>query len=371
MPFHRVEFDQADIDAVEATLRSGWITSGPRVRDLEAWLEKHQGVAAVAVASCTQALEAAVSALAVGQGRTVLTPSLTFTATSAAIERAGCIPDWVDIDQDTGLLTPDAVAAAITDETVAALTVDYAGRPVDYSGLRRVCEEREIAFISDAAHSFGATVDGQPIGALADATCLSFYATKNIAGGEGGALLTRNNTWIDYARSWRLHGMTAGAEDRYRGGANTYDVEMLGSKANMTDITAALVLSQAVHEAAFRERRTMIANQYLAAFAELPSVRLPTTAPGHSWHLFVIRVPAESREPFIRHLASEGIATSVHFRPVHQMSYWRRLRPRRPLPNTEDWGGSCVSLPLFPAMTTAEVSAVIEAVHAATENVHC
>jgi dTDP-4-amino-4,6-dideoxygalactose transaminase len=371
VPFHRVDVAAEDVDAVVETLRSGWLTSGPRVRELESWLTQRDGVQAVAMASCTHALEGALAAARLAPRAEVLTPSLTFTATTAAVVRAGARPDWVDIDPSSGLLTPDRVADAIGPDTAVVLSVDYGGLPVDYAGLRALCDERNLLFISDAAHSFGATVDDHVFAPMTDATCYSFYATKNLAGGEGGALLSAHPSWLEFARAWRMHGMSAGAEDRYRGGSSAYDIEMLGEKANMTDLTAALVLSQGRRERALRDRRRAIAHHYLSELADMTSLCLPVSEPGHAWHLFVVRVDADRRSAFVAELRARGIGTSVHFRPVHEMSYWRKRNlQRRSLAATEEWGASCVSLPIFPAMSDGEVERVVEATRQAAIERH-
>jgi dTDP-4-amino-4,6-dideoxygalactose transaminase len=363
VPFHRIEVSATEIEEVVSVLRSGWLTTGPRVRALEEWLAQRDQAHVVATVSCTHAIEGALHAAGIGPGDEVVTSALTFTATTAAIVRAGGTPRWVDVDRRTGNITPETIEGGLTAGTKAVLTVDYGGRPVDYSAVARICAERGIPFLSDAAHSFGATVDGRPIASIADATCYSFYATKNITGGEGGAVCTPHDEWADMLRRWRLHGLSSGAEDRYREGEATYDVTMLGSKANMSDLTAALVLAQGRREVELRSRREAVAARYLADLADLAGIELPSPAPGHTWHLFPVRVPPRARPEFIGELTHRGVATSIHFRPLHQMTYWRQtLGPPPPLPETERWGASVLSLPIFPAMRTDEVEHVVDAV---------
>ncbi len=363
VPFHRVELSSAEIEEVVSVLRSGWLTTGPKVLALEEWLAERDRTRAVATASCTHALEGALLAAGVGPGCEVITTALTFTATTAAIVRTGATPRWVDVDRRTGNVTPSGIEKAMTARTKAVLTVDYGGHPVDYPEIARVCGDRGIRFVSDAAHSFGATVGGLPLAPFTDAICYSFYATKNVAGGEGGAVCTVHDEWAEFLRRWRLHGLSSGAEDRYRTGGVSYDVTMLGAKANMTDITAALVLAQAGREPELRARRKAIAASYLTSLADLPGLELPAGCPGHAWHLFPVRVSPDVRNDFVGELAERGVATSIHFRPVHQMTYWRRaLAPAVDLAETERWGASAVSLPIFSAMRPDEIAHVVEVV---------
>jgi dTDP-4-amino-4,6-dideoxygalactose transaminase len=342
--------------------RSGWWTSGPFVGRLEEALRAQSGVGhAVAMSSCTAALEAALVVAGIGPGDEVVTPALTFSATSAAVLRAGGVPVWVDVDARSGNIGVDAVRAALTDRTRAILSVDMGGLPVAYGALREVSGEHGLAFVSDAAHSLGATDAGRAVEGLADAACLSFYATKNVAAGEGGALVTNNDTWAERAARWRLHGLSQGAEARYRSGAVHYDVTELGSKANLSDLHAAVALAQLESNAERLESRRRIARTYLRELAGVDGLGLPEDAPGHAWHLFVIHVPPAERDAVVGRLIAEGVRPSCHFRPVHEFTFWREQGLQRfPLPRSEEWGRTAVSLPLFSSMTDKDVSHVLE-----------
>jgi dTDP-4-amino-4,6-dideoxygalactose transaminase len=357
-----VQPSQREEELLLEAFRSGWWTSGPFVGRLEEALHIRSGVAhAVAMSSCTAALEAALVVAGVAAGDEVVTPALTFSATSAAVLRAGAVPVWVDVDPSSGNIGVDAVREALTDRTRAILSVDMAGLPVAYDALRAVSAEHGLAFVSDAAHSLGATVGGRPVEGLADAACLSFYATKNVAAGEGGALVTENDAWAERAAGWRLHGLSRGAEARYRSGEIHYDVTELGSKANLSDLHAAVALAQLEsHDERLGQRRE-IARTYLRELAGVDRLGLPQDDPGHAWHLFVVHVPAGVRDAVVARLIAGGVRPSCHFRPVHEFTFWREQGLQRfPLPASEEWGRTAISLPLFPSMTDKDVSYVVE-----------
>lgn len=364
VPFHKVELTEDEIDAVLGVLNSGWLTSGPACSGLEDWLGAHMDGYAVALSSCTAALEIAMRLFDVQPGDEVITTSLTFVATSAAIAKAGGTPVWVDVNASTGLIEPDQIEAAITSRTVGILTVDYAGQRVDHSAIRTIADKYGLFFVSDAAHSLGSASGEASALGLADAACLSFYATKNLTGGEGGALVARDASLRDRARVLRLHGMSADAADRYRGGSPHYDVLELGEKANLSDINAALVLAQAARLDALESQRRQIAAQYTAAFSVRPELETPSYDASCVWHLYPLRVVSDLRDQLIGHISAAGVSTSVHFRPVHTFTYWRQMYPvpDDALPNTIQWGRSELSLPIYPSMTQGDVDQVIEAV---------
>ncbi len=369
VPFFRASITDADVDAVAATLRSGWLTLGPRVADFESAIAVHTGSAhAVATSSCTTALFLALHAFGVGPGDEVIVPSLTFAATVNTVLHCGATPVLADIETESFGLDPDAVASLITPRTRGIVTVDYAGHPSRVDALRDLARSRGLFLLEDAAHAFGAALGGQPVGGLADATAFSFYATKCITTGEGGMLTCADADLEHRIRLWGYHGMARDAWRRYSDrGSWYYEVELPGYKCNMTDLQAALGLAQLRREPELRASRRAAADAYTAALAGEPALELPKVRTGalHAWHLYVIRLRSEmlrcDRDRFARALREEGVVPSVHFIPYHRHPVGRSLEVRRPLRNTEDFAARCLSLPLFPHMPPEDLRDVVEA----------
>jgi len=370
VPFFRTELSEGDLQAVEETLRSGWLTLGPKVDEFEKACAVRLGASqALATNSCTSALLLALEALEVGPGKQVIVPSMTFASSVHTIRQVGAEPVLADIEVATMTLDPQAVAALVTDTTGAIVCVDYAGHPSRLVELQQIAKEHKIALIEDAAHSFGAALEGRPVGSWADATAFSFYATKCITTGEGGLLTFRDDEKTERARLLGHHGMQRDAWKRYSDrGSWYYEVAAVGHKFNMTDVQAALGLSQLQREPALRAARTAVVERYQQAFADLEALECPQVQAGvdHAWHLYVIRLRTEQlrcdRDQFSRALREEGIASSVHFIPYHQQPVAADLRIRRPLTNTDDIASRCLSLPLFPTMHEDEIDDVIAAV---------
>jgi dTDP-4-amino-4,6-dideoxygalactose transaminase len=359
---------EEEIDAVAETLRSGWLTMGARVEAFEEALRDWTGsVHVVAVNSCTAALHLALVAHGIGPGDEVIVPTLTFAATGNVVEHAGARPVLVDVQERTGNLDPATVEAAITAKTKAIIPVHYAGVPCDMHRLIDIACEYDLVLIEDAAHAFGANHDGDMIGSIGSATCFSFYATKNLTTGEGGAVALDADTVAARIRRLRLHGLSRDAWKRYGPGASwRYDIEDCGFKYNMTDINAALGLAQLERFAAMQERREGIVARYDAAFGRHRRLECPIL-PGQrtsAHHLYPLRVPVGARDRFIEEMGARGIGCSVHFVPLHLHPHYQTAYGYRSgdFPVAEAWGAREVSLPLFPAMTDAEVEAVIAAV---------
>lgn len=381
-PTGAVPFAQAEIvpEAQEAALevlRSGWITMGPRTAEFEQALARYLGARhVVAVASCTAAIEIALRAQRLGPGSAVLTPSLTFCGAVAPIVQAGLRPVLVDVDADSFLPTPATVARAVrrAGRPSAMIVQHMAGHPADVPELAAAAGLPASAVIEDAAHGLGAELHGTRLGGASSAACFSFYATKNLPIGEGGAIATDDDELAGYARTSRLHGLSRDAWRRYLpGGSWRYDVAEPGLKANITDIQAAIGLAQLAMLPRWQERRAELAASYDAALAGLPGLRLPVRPAGgmHAWHLYQVRVtPAckASRDAVIDTLASRGIGTSVHFIPVHQLSaYDRILGPEecRSVPVTDRIAQEVLSLPMYPALADADVTRVAAALREA------
>jgi dTDP-4-amino-4,6-dideoxygalactose transaminase len=375
LPFAAPDLGEAEIAEVVDSLRCGWITTGPKTQRFERAFADFLGgkVEAVAVSSATAGLHLALEGLGLGPGDEVIVPVHTFTATAEVVVYQRARPVFVDVDPDTLNIDPAAAAAAVTPCTRAIMPVHYAGLACDMAPLMELAERHSLQIVEDAAHALPTTYRSQLVGSLETTACVfSFYATKPVATGEGGMLVTRSAELARRARLMRLHGISRDVFDRYRGGDWHYEVTAPGFKYNFTDIAAALGLHQISRAHAMRARRAKIARAYSASFASLPII-LPAEAPPgdlHAWHLYVIRLLDNAtvrRNAFIEALRARGIGTSVHYVPLHLHPYWRdtyRLRCEQ-FPVSTDAYNRMVSLPIYSRMTDADISRVIEAVHAA------
>jgi len=374
VPFARVEIVPEAQQAALNVLRSGWITMGPETAAFERELAGYLGARQViAVSSATAAIEIALRALHLPAGATVLTPSLTFCGAVAAIVQAGLRPALVDVDAGTLLPTAEtAAAAARRVGRPAAMVVQHmAGHPADVAELAAAAGLPASRVVEDAAHGIGAELRGTPVGGRSHAACFSFYATKNLPIGEGGAIATDDDELAGQARVMRLHGMSRDAWRRYLpGGSWRYDVAEPGLKANITDVQAAIGRAQLACLPAWQRRREQLAAAYDAALAGVPGLILPQRPDQgrHAWHLYQVRVTpgcAVSRDVIMNALARQQIGTSVHFIPVHQLSAYRRiLHPDecRSVPVTDRVAEEVVSLPMYPGLTDPELARVTGAV---------
>lgn len=372
IPFARPAFGDPEVAAVVEVLRSGWLTTGPRVQAFERAFEATFGPRhAVAMNSCTAALHISLLLSDIGAGDEVITTPLTFCSTANVIVHVGATPVLADIDPVTWNLDPAAAEAAVTWRSRALMPVHYAGRPVATTALRALARGAGIRLIEDAAHAVGAISDAGVVGTTADFTAFSFYATKNLSTGEGGMLTTDDEALAGRARALALHGMSRDAWKRYgREGKAYYDVVEPGFKYNMMDIQAALGLEQLSRFDQMQARRAELWRIYDEGLADLP-LRLPAPVPDgitHAHHLFtVLVVPDEcgcSRDDLAQRLADEGIGTSIHFRAVHLFSYYAdRFGFRRgQFPQAEFVSDHTLSLPLSAGMTPAEAERVVETI---------
>jgi dTDP-4-amino-4,6-dideoxygalactose transaminase len=391
VPFHVPSVDETDVAGVLDVLRSGWITTGPQCRSFEEAFADHlaspcnlaeprerEQLYCVAVNSCTAALHLGLDAVGVRAGDLVITTPFTFAATAEVVRYFGADPLFVDVDASTGNLTPDAVDYALQtlpqgrrERVRVLMPVHFAGNPCASDEFEQLAQAHELKLVEDAAHALPAARAGQRIGTFGDVTAFSFYATKTLCTGEGGMAVTTDANLAHRMRTMRLHGIDRDAFDRYRKpGGWQYEVIAPGFKYNMPDLMAALGLSQLLRLEQFRDRRAEIAEHYLAELADIAEVTLPHRAdPGdtHAWHLFALRVDAELRDAFIEALAEAGIGASVHFVPLHRQPYYRNRYGLKPqdFPVATAWGEQEVSLPIFPAMTDAQVERVVTAVPSA------
>lgn len=373
IPFFRPSINEEDIAAVGEALRSGWLTSGPNVRALEEELAAYCGAPFVnAVNSCTAALHLALAAWDIGPGDEVITTPYTFAATATTIIHTGAAPVLVDVRDGDANIDPARVEAAITPRTRAIVPVHFAGEPCAMDEILALARPQGIRVLEDAAHAIGTLYRGRPVGSISDAAAFSFYATKNMTTGEGGALATHDEQLSERVRVLTLHGMTRDAWKRYDvGGSWRYDIVEFGFKDNLTDPAAALGRRQLARLEHFIEERTRVARRYFANLASEEHLVLPRfdEANRHAWHLFMVRVRETaplSRDDFIRGLAERGIQTSVHFIPLHFFSAYRRLGrwQEGDFPVAEAIFRGAVSLPMFPDLTDAEVDDVCEAIRA-------
>ncbi|MFA1548456.1 DegT/DnrJ/EryC1/StrS family aminotransferase [Actinomadura chokoriensis] len=355
-------------DAVVKVLDSGWITTGPQTAAFEQDFADYLGAAhVVAVASCTTALELCLRALDLPPGSAVLTPTLTFCGAINAILHAGHVPVLVDIDEDTLVPSPGTVRAAARRTTPAAMIVqNQGGYPVDVAALADAAGLDRTRVVEDAAHGPGAARDGRKVGSESFAACFSFYATKNLPIGEGGAVASSDQEFADRIRAMRMHGMSKDSWKRYLpGGSWRYDVKTVGLKANMTDVQAAIGRAQLAALPGWQERRAEIVARYDEALRDLPGLVLPQRSLDgiqHAWHLYQVRV--QDRDAISAELEAAGVATSVHFIPANQMTAYQEILGAREcaqVPVTDRVGEELLSLPLYPGLTDDGLERVVSA----------
>lgn len=371
LPFSKPDLGEQEIDEVVDTLRSGWLTTGPKTGRFEKEFARFLGApAALAVSSCTAGLHVSLVALGIGEGDEVITTPMTFAATTNVIEHAGARPVLADVEPDTLNIDPDLVEAAITPRTRAIIAVHYAGHPAEMDRIYDLGRRHNLIIIEDAAHAFPARYRGRLIGSRDNPASFSFYATKNLTTGEGGAL-TGSPEFVEQARQFILHGMSRDAWKRYqREGSWYYEIVLPGFKYNMTDIQAAIGLGQLPKISAFQQRRRQIVSAYQKAFSGHPALETPVERPEveHAWHLYPLRLREQAltidRQRFIQELDRLNIGTSVHFIPIHIHPYYRDRYGYRPADFPVAYQNYCrlLSLPLYPSLTPEEVEDVTGAV---------
>jgi dTDP-4-amino-4,6-dideoxygalactose transaminase len=359
LSFQPPAIDDAEIEAVAETLRSGWLTTGPRTAELEARMREYlEAKHVLAVSSCTAALHLSLVALGVGPGDEVITTSITWPATANVIVHCGATPVFADVRDDTLNIDVAHATTLVTERTKAVLPVDLYGQPADLDELAQL----GLPVVEDAAHAAESRYRGRKVGSIADVTCFSLYATKNIAAGEGGLIATNRDDLaaaLDDLRVMR------------RGHGSRYDIAVPGYKANLSDVLASIALVQLDKLERHAEIRARHVAIYDDGIAELDGVERVGRDPRdvHANHLYVVRVTFADRDEVQRALADENIGTSIHFLPVHRLSAYRdRLAPHQPeLPFTERAGAEVLSLPLSPAHSDDDVRdavAALQRVHA-------
>jgi len=371
LPFALPDTDEAEVLAVAEVIRSGWLTTGSKVREFEAaFAERVNAKYAVAVNSCTAAMHLALEALEVQPGDRVLTTPYTFAATAEVIRYMGAHPVFADVRPDTLNLDMNAVAAVLTKERVAAIIpVHLAGEPAELTVLSDLAHGTPI--VEDAAHALPTQLRGRMIGSLSDFTCFSFYATKTLSTGEGGMITTDDEARANRCRMMSLHGISRNAWKRYTAeGSWAYEILAPGFKYNLTDIAAALGLVQLSKLDKMWRRRNEIAARFDAAFAARPELQIPSRdrENQHAWHLYMLRVDNDrivgGRDALIEALRKRNIGASVHFIPLHLHPYYRDTYHFKPddFPVATREFRREVSLPIYSRMTDGDVECVIEAV---------
>lgn len=385
LPYALPSIGDDEIAEVVDSLRSGWVTTGPKVKQFEADFAAYTGAShAIAVSSCTAALHVALTALGIGPGDEVIVPTITFCATANVVVHLGAKPVLVEIGRDLNIM-PEAIEAAITPKTKAIMPVHYGGQSCNLEVIYQIAAYHNLAVVEDAAHAIGSTYHGEKIGAdtlhqatpgLKRVTAYSFYATKNMTTGEGGMIATDDDDLAEHMRLLTLHGMNRDAWKRYTSaGSWYYQVVLPGYKSNMTDIQAAIGIHQLRRLDDFIAIRQAYAKRYDTAFADLPAIITPMTHSdrNHIYHLYAVRLDLNQlsidRAQFIDEMKAHNIGTSVHFIPIHLHEFYQEKfgYQRGDLPYSEASYDSIVSLPLYPRMTDIDVQDVIDAVYSIVE----
>ncbi len=372
LPFHVPEIDDEDIDAVVSVMRSGWLTTGAKARQFEQEFAAKVGARyAVALNSCTAALHLALEAIGLQEGDEVLVPTMTFAATAEVVTYFKAKPVLIDCLPTTLNMDPELIERAITPRTKAVIPVHFAGQPCEMTSILEIARRHDLRVIEDAAHAFPASYKGKAIGSIGDYTCFSFYATKNITTGEGGMVTTDDPDQADRIRRMSLHGLSRDAWKRYTNqGSWYYDIVAPGFKYNLTDMAAALGLTQLHKAERFWKTRERYAALYAEGFRDLPEITplMIHDDVQHAWHLYVIQLDLDrlriSRQAFIEGLQQKQIGCSVHFIPLHLHPYYRETGhySRADFPVASQVFDRMVSLPLYSKMSEEDVHRTIQVV---------
>jgi dTDP-4-amino-4,6-dideoxygalactose transaminase len=371
IPCFRPSIGEEEVEAATAVLRSGWLTTGPKAREFEQNFVAFMGggVEAVAVNSATAGLHLAAEACGIGPGDEVILPTLTFTATASVVRYLGAEVVLTDVEESSRCIDLDDAARRLTPRCKAIMPVHFGGLPCDMTKVLAFAQRHGLKVIEDAAHALPARWDGRLVGSLeSDACVFSFYACKPITTGEGGMIVTRDPEIAARARVMRTHGLDRDSFDRFRkvGASWAYDVVAPGFKYNLTDVAAAIGIVQLSRAEALQASRQRAAERYIKKLAKLP-IECPAAAPPgglNAWHMFPIRVhecTQTDRDGLIAALSAEGIGTSVHYRPLHEMTYWKERYHCQPgdFPVASRYFAGAITLPLFPGMTDAQVDRVV------------
>jgi len=365
--FFKHNIEQADIEKAVSVLRSIFLTTGDAVSEFEENFSSYTGVSqTVGVTSCTAALHLSLLAWDIGKGDEVITTPMSFCATSNSVIHAGAVPVFVDAEEETGNLNAGLIEKAVTDKTKAIMPVHLYGQMCDMKKIREIADKHKLVIIEDAAHAIEAEREGAKVGNLADAACFSFYATKNITSGEGGAVSTNDAEKSEVLKMLRLHGIDKSAIDRYTKRYQHWDMPVLGWKYNMDNIHASLLIGQLKRIDDLWKQRDRIWNIYENELRGLKGVEIFKTVPDsrHARHLFTILVDPEKRDSILWLLQEREIGVAVNYRPIHLLKYYRKAFGFKEgdFPVAEDIGKRTISLPLYPKLKDEEARSVVKAV---------
>lgn len=366
LPYGRQELDEDDLATVLETLRSDWLTTGPKVSEFEEAFAAATGCQhAVAVCNGTAALHCAMAALGVTAGDEVIVPTITFVATANAVVFQGATPIFADVDAATLLLDPAKVERLITPRTKVIAAVDYAGQPCDYPALREIANRHGVRILDDACHALGGALYGHAVGSLADVSTFSLHPVKPITTGEGGVVTTNDAEVARRARVFRGHGIENDHRAREKSGTFAYDMVTLGYNYRLTDFQCALGISQLRKLPKWVQRRQQLASLYDRTLADLPVEPLGVR-PGvtHGYHLYVVRLPSwADRGQVFSEMRTAGIGVNVHYSPVHLHTFYRNTFGYGPglCPIAEAAAERILTLPIFPAMTDGDVDLIAKA----------
>lgn len=369
IPLYDLKMDATTLRLVRETLKSGWLTTGPRVRQFEKEISRYMDRNHVAaVSSATHGILVSLQGTGIGPGHEVITSPFTFVATVEAIVQAGATPVFADIDPATLNIDPDEVARKISRRTSCIMPIDIAGCPADYDRLVPLAESSNVALMSDSSHALGARYRGKSIPSHADVAVFSFHSTKNLTCGEGGLVVSKFKPFIERVRLNSLHSLSATGYQRRKKKEFGYDVSELGFKANMSDVHAAVGLGQLRSFDRNQVRRGKIADRYIRNLSALSEyLSLPSIHPeaGHAWHLFIIRLHLSGltidRDQFIRLMSRRGIECGVHYKPIFDLTLFRQAGiSRQHYPNSAYAGKRVISLPMYPSLRLSQVDRVCE-----------
>jgi dTDP-4-amino-4,6-dideoxygalactose transaminase len=363
--FFRHSIDREDRARVGRVLRSIFLTTGKEVEEFEEKFSRYTGLNYTAgLTSCTAALHLSLVALGIGPGDEVITTPMSFCATANAILHAGAKPVFVDVDEETGNINAELIESTLTNKTKAIIPVHLYGQMCDMKKIRSLSEKYHLKIIEDAAHAIEASRDGIRVGRVSDAACFSFYATKNITSGEGGAVCTGKKKLADSLKMLRLHGINKGAAERYTKLYRHWDMPVLGWKYNMDNIQGALLIGQLGRIEDLWMKRERIGNLYEEELRTINGITLLKTLPKvkHARHLFTVLSPPAERDSLLRALQAHDIGVAVNYRPIHLLRYYRKEFGYKEgdFPVAEEIGRRTLSLPLYPSLKEREVRYVVK-----------
>lgn len=365
--FFRHNLDENDKLEVRKVLDSLFLTTGEWTKRFEEKFAQYLKIPyAVGLTSCTNALEMALRYYNIGPGDEVITTPMSFIATANVIESCGAKPVFVDVEPGTGNINADLIENAVTSRTKAVIPVHLYGQMCDMKTIRRITDTHALKIIEDSAHCLEGTRDGIRTGEIADMSCYSFYATKSLTCGEGGALTCHDPDIYEWMCKARLHGMSKNAAERYTKLYEHYDMEFLGFKCNLNNILAALMVNQIDRIGRICSERQRVAARFDEAFTGIENLSMPAVLPGsfHSRHVYTIWVDPARRDQIMHELQQSGIGVAVNFRPIHLMTYYRKRYGYKPgdFPHCEQIGNSTITLPLYPLLQDKEIEWIIEQV---------